>query len=54
MENKFVKVLKSKWWDLYPAAAFFAIAAMEGTGFWIGGVSLVWWLFVLAIRHMVK
>jgi len=51
---KFLKVMKSKWWDLYPIVAFFAIASLEGNGYWIGGVSLVWWLFVLAIRYFVK
>lgn len=51
---KFLKVIKSKWWDLFPAISFFAIASLEGKGFWIGGISLIWWLFIIAIRHLVK
>jgi hypothetical protein len=51
---KLIKVLKSKWWDLFPAASFLAIAVLEGKGFWIGGVSLIVWLFTLAVRNWVK
>ena len=51
---KFLKVVQSKWWDLFPVLSFFAVAALEGRGFWIGGVSLIWWLFILAIRYLVK
>jgi len=54
MKMKILKILRSKWFDLYPVAAFFAIAAMEGTGFWIGGISLIIWLFALAVRYLVK
>jgi hypothetical protein len=48
-----LKVFKSPWWDLFPVVPFFAIA-LEGKGFWIGGVSLIVWLFSMALRHLVK
>ncbi len=51
---KFLKVLQSKWWDAFPAVAFLAIAGMEGKGYWIGGVALIWWGFVMAVRYLVK
>lgn len=51
---KLIKVFKSKWWDLFPVLSFLLIAILEGKGFWIGGVSLIVWLFSLTIRHLVK
>lgn len=51
---KLLKVLKSKWWDLFPIVPFFLIAVLEGKGYWIAGISLIVWLFSLAIRHLVK
>lgn len=52
--KKLIKVFKSGWWDLFPAVPFILIAALEGKGFWIGGVSLIIWLFSMAVRHMTK
>lgn len=51
---KIIKLFKSKAWDLFPIVPFFLIAILEGKGFWIGGVSLIIWLFSLYIRHLVK
>jgi hypothetical protein len=51
---KFLKVLQIKWWDAFPAVAFFAVAAAEGKAYWVGGVALIWWGFVMAIRYLVK
>ena len=51
---KLVKLLKSKWWDLMPAASFLIIAAAEGKAFWIGGISLIVWLFTVAVRMWTK
>lgn len=52
--KKLLKVVKSKYWDLAPCVPFVLIAGLEGKGYWIGGVSLVLWLFSMALRHMVK
>ena len=51
---KMVKVFKSKLWDLFPVVPFILIAVLEGKGYWIGGVSLIIWLYSLALRHLVK
>lgn len=51
---KFLKVMQSKWWDAFPAVAFLSIAGLEGKGYWIGGVALVWWGFVMAVRYLIK
>lgn len=47
-----LKIFKSPWWDLVPVPAFIAIAAAEGSAYWIGGVMAVVWLFSMAIRHL--
>ena len=52
--KKVIKVFKSKYWDLFPALAFIVIAGLEGTGYWIGGISVIIWLFSMAVRHLVK
>ena len=49
---KMIKVLKSKWWDLFPAGVFLIVAVAEGAAFWLAGVGLIIWLFTLAIRHL--
>lgn len=51
---KFLKVMQSKWWDAFPAVAFVAIAGLEGKGYWIGGVALIWWAWCMAVRYLVK
>jgi len=51
---KIVKFFKSPWWDLAPVPAFAIIAMAEGTGYWIGGIMTVVWLFSMAIRHFTK
>ena len=49
-----VKLFKSKYWDLFPVVPFFIIAAAEGAAYWVGGVSMIIWLFSLVIRYLVK
>ena len=49
-----LKVFKSPWWDLFPAACFLVIAGAEGKAYWVGGVALIVWLFSLAIRNFTK
>ena len=49
-----IKVFKSKWWDFVPVPAFLAIAVLEGSGYWIGGIMTIVWLFSMVMRHMVK
>jgi len=49
-----LKVFKSAWWDLAPAAAFIVIAGAEGKAYWLGGVMAIVWLFSMAVRHLVK
>lgn len=51
--NKVLKTFKSPWWDLAPCIPFLMIAGLEGKGYWIGGVSLVFWLFSMALRHFI-
>jgi hypothetical protein len=52
--NTLIKIFKSPWWDLAPVPAFILIAVLEGTGYWIGGVMTIVWLFSIALRHFVK
>jgi len=49
-----VKLLKSPWWDTLPILGFFVVAASEGTAYPVAGCFLVIWLFILAIRYLVK
>ena len=51
---KLLKVLRSKWWDTFPLAIMLSVALLEGAGFWLGGVGLIIWIFILSIRHLVK
>ena len=51
---KLLKVLRSKWWDLFPIVPFAIIAIAEGGAFWVGGVSLIIWGFSLVARYLIK
>lgn len=49
---KVIKVLKSKWWDIFPVGVFFIVAVAGGAAFWLAGVAAIVWLFTLAVRYM--
>ena len=49
-----IKILKSKWWDLFPAVLFIIIAGAEGAAFWLAGVGAIIWLFSLGVRNFLK
>jgi hypothetical protein len=51
--KKLLKIVKSPWFDLLPAAAFIVIAGAEGKAYWLGGVMAIVWLFAMALRHLV-
>jgi len=51
---KLLKVLRSKYWDFFPVVSFFIIAAAEGKAFWVGGISLIIWLFTIIARNLIK
>ena len=49
-----IKIAKSKYIDLFPVGIFILIAALEGVGYPIAGVATIIWLFMMALRHMIK
>jgi len=49
-----VRISKNKYFDLFPAGIFIIVAVLEGLGFWIAGVSAIVWLFMMALRHLIK
>ena len=47
---KLVKLLKSKWWDIFfPIGALFLVASFDLV--WLAGVATVVWVFTSVVKH---
>jgi len=49
-----VKILRSKYWDLFPLLIFIIVASLEGPGFWICGTATIVWVFTFLARYIMK